>query len=120
DGFAAAMGSGLVTLDVTNPAAPTLTGTTSIGGNSYDVAPVGAYVYVANEQGIALVPATIAPQIALLRISMSLAGTTVTITGQPQSVTGNTPIKLDLINTASGASVTNLPIQADGSFSATL
>ena len=120
DGFVAAAGAGLVTLDVTNPAAPTLTGTTAVGGTAFDVSLVGAYAYVANELGIALVAAQIAPQIALSRISMSLSGTTVTITGLSQSVTGNTPITIDLTNTTNGAMIAGMAIQSDGSFSATL
>jgi hypothetical protein len=120
DGFLADGTSGLVTLDVTNPATPTMTGATAISGNSWDVSLVGAYAYVANETGIALVPAQIAPQIALSRISLSLAGTTVTVSGLPQSVTGNAPIKVDIVNTTSGVSVNNLTVNADGSFTASL
>jgi hypothetical protein len=120
DGFVANGTAGLITLDVTNPAAPVMTGTTTVGGNAFDVTPVGAYVYVANETGVALVPAQIAPQIALTRITMSLAGTTVTVAGQAQAITGNAPIKIDLTNTTNSATVTNLTVNGDGSFSATL
>ncbi|MEO8034568.1 MAG: hypothetical protein ABI837_09045, partial [Acidobacteriota bacterium] len=96
DGFAAATSAGLVTLDLSNPAAPVVSGSSPIAGSAFDVSLIGSYVYVANEQGIALVPATIAPQFVMSKISMNLTGTTLTLTGVPQAVTGIPTIHLDV------------------------
>ncbi len=120
DAFAAGTSSGLVNLDILDPAAPLLTGTTAIGGNAYDVSVAGAYAYVANEIGVALVPAQVAPSITVTRITTSLTGTTVKIEGAPQSVTGAMPITLELKNVAAGATISGLTVQSDGSFVATL
>ncbi|HET8798224.1 MAG TPA: Ig-like domain-containing protein [Thermoanaerobaculia bacterium] len=120
DAFAAAGASGLATLDVTNPASPFLTGTTAIGGTAFDVTVIGAYAYVANETGVALVPAQVAPQVIVPRIAMSLDGTLVTVTGQPQSVLGAAPIRVALTNTATNATVSGITVAGDGSFNGTL
>src|SRR5207247_7107117 len=74
-----------------------------------------SYVYVANETGVAVVPALIAPQISLLRLSMSLSGTTLTVAGAPSAVSGSAPISIEIADAASLATAT-ATAQSDGSF----
>jgi hypothetical protein len=114
------LASGLAALNVANPAAPTLTGTNALGSVAYDAAIVGQYVYVADEVGIALVPAGIAPAIDADNITLSLSGTMVSVIGGPQSITGNMPITLEVANGNTGASISGVQVQADGSFAALL
>jgi len=118
DAFTAAGATGLVALNITTMPA-VLGGTTAVGGNAYDVAVIGAYIYVANETGVALVPALVAPQIALSRISIGLSGTTLTASGAAQSISGSAPMTVEVTDTNSGAKGT-ATVQADGSFTATL
>jgi hypothetical protein len=120
DGFVAAEPAGLVTVSVATPSAPALSGTNAVGGNAFDTTTIGPYVYVANEVGIALVPAGIAPKIDLSRISMSVNGTMVTVRGAAQSITGSMPITVEVANVTTGASIGGLHVQTDGSFSAML
>jgi hypothetical protein len=119
DAFAAGGASGLLTLDVTN-ALPVLTGTTPVSGNAFDVDVIGPYVYVANETGIALIPAQAAPQVSLSRIKMTLDGTSVMIIGASQSVTGSMPLTIDLTNTNTNNKILGLAVQTDGSFTSSL
>ncbi|HVS32818.1 MAG TPA: Ig-like domain-containing protein [Thermoanaerobaculia bacterium] len=120
DAFVAAEPAGLVTVSVATPSAPAVSGANAVGGNAFDTTTVGQYVYVANELGIALVPAGIAPKIDLSRITMSLSGTMVTVSGAAQSITGTMPITVEVANVTTGASIDGLQVQADGSFSAML
>jgi len=117
DGFAAASTAGLVTIDVTNPVQPILTGTSAIAGVASDVAIVGSYAYIANEIGIALVPAQVSPTIDVSRIAKGLTVTTVTVTGAQASVIGHAPITIAVTNTANGSSMSGVTVQSDGSFS---
>jgi hypothetical protein len=119
DAFAAAGAAGVATIDVGAPAAPAHVGTNAVTGNAFDVSIVGPYLYVANELGLALVPVQVAPSINLSRISLSLTGTSVTVTGAAQAIGGAMPIAAEVRNARSGAAVT-ATVQSDGSFTAVL
>src|SRR6185369_9520789 len=95
DAFVAAGAAGLVDVDITNPAAMTVLGASTTTGTAYDVVLQSPFAYVANDNGLAIVPITTAPQIEPSRVSMSLNGTTVTITGATRAVTGSGAITLE-------------------------
>jgi hypothetical protein len=120
DGFVADGTAGLVTINISAPSLPAISGSTAVGGNAYDTLIIGQYAYVANELGLALVPAGVAPNIDPRRISMSLNGTVVAVTGAAQAVTGAMPIALEVVNASTGASVSGLQVLTDGSFTAML
>jgi hypothetical protein len=119
DAFVATATAGLTALDVTNPNAPIVTGANAIGGVAWDTTVVGSYIYTANETGLSVAPAFVAPLIELAKISMDFDGTMVTVSGPPQTITGNAPITYELTNTATASKISAV-VPADGSFSGML
>ncbi|HEX6177028.1 MAG TPA: hypothetical protein VF057_01615, partial [Thermoanaerobaculia bacterium] len=120
DVFVPAGAGGLVAVDVASQAAPVVSGVATIAGVAFDAEVIGEHVYVANEVGLALVAATVAPQIDVRRISMSLTGTMVTITGAPSAIEGRMPISVGVRNDSRGSSISGITVQSDGSFQASL
>jgi len=117
DAFVAAGSAGLVDVDISNPAALTIAGASSTTGTAYDVALQSPYAYVANDLGLAIVPITTAPQIEPSRVSMSLNGATLTLTGGPRSITGSGAITVEAKDVNTGTIVSGQPVASDGTFS---
>ena len=118
DAFVATNGTAVTTFDVTNPAAPELNGSIPVGGVVWDLDLYANYLYVANELGLAVVRVNVAPQIDAGRIALALSGLTATITGSAQSISGAAPLLVNVRNENTGATVPNVAVAANGSFTA--
>lgn len=119
DAFIATNNAAVTTVDVSNPTAPAINGSITVNGIVWDVDVFSNYLYVANETGLAVVRVNVAPQIAVNRITLGLSGVAATITGATQSVSGAAPLRVDVKNETTGATVTNVSVAANGSFTAT-
>ena len=108
-----------VTATTADPASLAITGNIPTGGSAWDVVVQSGTAYVANETGLSIVSINAAPVIRTDRISLALSGANVVVTGASRAVTGGSPT-VTIVDTATNAAVTNLPVNADGSFSATL
>jgi len=111
--------AGVTFLDATNQAAPINLGTQAVGGYSWSVAFNRGSLYVANEQGIAVIQnIATSPFVypSLIGITAT-SGTTATVTGVARSVTGVTPLTVEVKDTATGASLAGQTVASDGSFS---
>jgi len=104
--------------DATNPSAPVLQGVQFVGGNTWDVLTVGGALYVANEQGIVVIPNVAMPaavETPLLAVSAESA-TTVKVTGSAGAITGRAPITVQVKNLATSAVGQAASVAADGTF----
>src|SRR6185369_3593411 len=90
DIFLAAHAAGGVTT-TSDTASLAVTGTITTAGVAWDVVVQSGYAYVANENGIAIVPVNAAPVIRTDRISLALNGSSVVVTGASRAVTGGSP-----------------------------
>jgi hypothetical protein len=121
--IAVANGSAGVTMyDATNAAAPASLGTQVVGGSAWDVLFNGGALYVANELGIAVISEVSAPPaVDTTRISIALVtSTSANVIGQARSISGVSPLTVELRNTTTGASTPNVAVAGDGSFSGTI
>jgi len=117
DLFVAAGAAGLVDVDVTNPATPAIAGAFTTTGTAYDVALQSPYAYVANDNGLAVVPISTAPQVEASRVSMSLQGATLVITGGSRAITGGGAITVAATDATANTTSTSQPVASDGTFS---
>jgi len=110
-----------VTATTADPAHLTVTGAIPTGGSAWDVVVQNGTAYIANETGLSVVSINAAPVIRTDRISLALdaTNTNVVVTGASRAVTGGSPT-VTIVDTATNASVATLPVNADGSFTATL
>jgi hypothetical protein len=108
--------AGVSFFDVSNPAAPRLVGTQPVGGSAWDVRFAGGKLYVAAEQGIAVINGVVAPPVIdVSRISIARTSNVV-VTGTAAAITGATPISATITNETAAATAT-VSVAADGSFS---
>lgn len=114
--------AGVTLFDVSNPASPVKIATADAGGSAWDVALNGGAAYVAAEAGLVVIGDVTAPPVVdAARIAISVASaTTATVTGQARSISGISPLKVAVHNTATGISVNNVAVAGDGSFTATI
>jgi hypothetical protein len=121
DAIVAGQTAGVVDVNVSNPSQPSVAGSVTTSGTAYDVVLAPPYAFVANDSGISIVPMALPPIIDLARISMSLSGASVTITGSTKAIVGAAPVTLTIKNTSSAGStpVGATPAQ-DGSFTVSL
>jgi hypothetical protein len=116
-------GAGVTFFDVTTPTAPRLIGTQNVGGTSWDVRFAGGKLYVADEQGIAVINGVSAPPVVdASRVTITRSGTaTATITGNAGAIaSAASPLTVDVNDTTSSAAVSGVTVGADGSFNTTL
>src|SRR5207244_4857873 len=111
--------SGVTFFDATNRLAPVKLGTQSTGGMAWTPLFYRGHLYVANEEGVAIVQdVAAAPTVDARLLTVTTDGaSTATLTGAAGAVTGLGPIAATLAATG-GASVT-LSIGADGSLAPT-
>jgi hypothetical protein len=108
--------AGVSFFDVSNPAAPRLVGTQPVGGSAWDVRFAGGKLYVAAEQGIAVINGVVAPPVIdVSRITITRTSN-VTVAGIAGAITGATPIAATITNETSNATAA-VSIASDGSFS---
>ncbi|HWS71327.1 MAG TPA: hypothetical protein VN605_04405, partial [Thermoanaerobaculia bacterium] len=114
--------AGVRLLDVTHPSAPLVTGLQPVGGNAWDALFTGGVLYVANEQGFAVIAdAATPPSIDAAQISVSLEGTSsARVIGRVKAVGGAAPLSLELRDSATNASISGLSVNADGTFNGLL
>ncbi|HXI14091.1 MAG TPA: hypothetical protein VNM92_15820, partial [Thermoanaerobaculia bacterium] len=115
-------GSGVSFVDAASGAGAQLTGSEAVGGTSWDVRFDRGMLYVANEQGVAVIenvgtPPTINE--ALVKVTTDGASLA-TVRGSAQSVSGHGPLSVEVKNVASGASVSGVAVASDGSFTASV
>ncbi|HEX2832542.1 MAG TPA: Ig-like domain-containing protein [Thermoanaerobaculia bacterium] len=99
-----------------------ITGTQAVGGSVWDVALHRGVVYAANEQGLAVISGVAtAPIVNTTLITLTTdRATMATATGRAQAITGLAPLRYELKNVTSGASIADVSVQADGGFASTL
>jgi|GEM_PF-1174599 len=114
--------AGVRFLDTTNPGAPAFLGLQPVGGNAWDALFAGGVLYVANEQGIVVVKDVAAPpSIDESQITVQLQGSgSALVTGAARAVGGTAPLTIALKDDNSGTTISGLPVNADGSFSASI
>jgi len=117
DVFVAGGSAGLVDIDITNPAAPAIAGAFNVGGTAYDVALQAPYAYVANDNGLAIVQITTAPQVEASRVSMSLQGATLVITGAARAINGSGALTVQATDVTTNTVSSSQSVATDGSFS---
>jgi hypothetical protein len=112
---------GVTFFDGTNPSAPRLIGTQSVGGMSWDVLFAGGKLYAAAEQGIGVINGVVAPPVVDVARITVVRGTTVTVNGIAGAITAAaTPITLRAKNDTTNVTGGSSTVAADGSFSATV
>jgi len=114
--------AGVRFLDTTNPAAPSLLGLQPVGGNAWDALFAGGVLYVANEQGITIVKDVAAPPSideSQIQVLLQSSGSAL-VTGAARAVGGNAPLTIALKDNNTGTTISGLPVNADGSFSASV
>jgi len=117
--FVADMASGLIEVDATNAATPTVVGAINTTGTAYDVNITAPYAYVANDTGLAVLAVSTPPQVQTSRIAMSTQGTNVLVTGTARAILGAPPLSVAVSDLTAGTSASG-PVAGDGSFSVTL
>jgi hypothetical protein len=111
--------TGGLVVTTTDPAHLQVTGSVTIPGKACDVVVQSGYAYVAHDNGLAIVPVGTAPVVNTNRITLALSGTSVLVAGASRAVTGGSPT-VTIVDTATNATVASLPVNADGSFNASL
>ncbi len=113
--------AGVTFLHLGDPLAPATLGTQSVGGSAWSVAFNGGNLYVANQQGLAVIQnIASAPMVDPARITITpLSGTMATVAGSANSVRGAAPLTVEVKNVSNGASLTRA-VAGDGSFSVLL
>jgi hypothetical protein len=113
--------AGVTFLHLGDPHAPSILGTQSVGGSAWSVAFNGGNLYVANQQGLAVIQnIASAPMVDPERITITPeSGTLATIAGSANSVRGAAPLTVEVKNGNTGASLTK-SVAGDGSFSVLL
>ncbi|HUJ13922.1 MAG TPA: hypothetical protein VL284_09060, partial [Thermoanaerobaculia bacterium] len=102
---------------------PKFIGSQPTGGVAWDDAFGGKNLYVANDQGLVIVQNVAAPpRIDATRITIAASSTTTAqIGGAAGAVVGDFPIRIDVVNVSTAGTISlTLPVDSDGSFSATL
>jgi len=109
-------------VDATNPGAPVLQGRQFVGGNTWDVMTVGGSLYVANEQGIVVIPGvSMPPPVQNVMVSVSAeSATSARAVGAVGAITGRAPITVQAKNLATGVLGSSASVAADGTFSASV
>jgi hypothetical protein len=93
-------------------------GTQPTGGVAWDAAFGNGNLYVANDEGFVIVRGLgVAPDIKPALISLTATASGATIAGSAHAIGGNGTTTLGITDTTTGASVSGIAVNADGSFS---
>ena len=111
--------AGVTFLDAADPNAPALVGTQLVGGSAWSVAFNRGNLYVANQQGLAVIQnIATAPLVDPARITIIPASNTLaTVAGSAHSIHGLAPLTIAVKNTTTGATISGQTVASDGSFS---
>jgi hypothetical protein len=96
-------------------------GSNPVPGSAWDVALSRGAIYVADEVGITgIVNASVPPMLDDSLLTITPNGSSTTVAGAANALTGIAPVRATLTDTATGATSTPTPANSGGSFSATV
>jgi len=111
--------AGATFLDTSNVAVPKIIGSQSVPGSAWDVRFANGALYIAHETGISVFTDVAAPpaiNVSLIKMTRTANGATVA--GFARAISGQAPLAVGVTNRTTGASISGIPVAADGSFSA--
>ncbi len=109
---------GVITVDISNPDAPQVTGNEPVAEFVWDIATTPGSAFVVD--GKALRTLQLPPIVTAARISIeALSASLARVSGTAESVAGRKPLQIEISNTVTSAAVV-VPVAADGSFEATI
>jgi len=111
--------AGATFLDASDQTAPKIIGAQTMPGAAWDVRFANGALFVAHETGISVFPDVSAPpaiNVSLIKLNRTSSGATVT--GSAHAIGGQRPLAVGVTNRTTGASISGIPVAADGSFSA--
>ncbi|MGH9457002.1 MAG: hypothetical protein ACRD2J_05105, partial [Thermoanaerobaculia bacterium] len=114
----AAGGSGLVAFDASDPTLLTRAGTLAMTNPAWDVTAFAGSLWVADDQGIAIVPVDIAPVVDSTRILVEVTPTSALVRGLPLAITGGSMPTVEVNGPAGVSAMTS--VAGDGSFAVTI
>ncbi len=115
--FVADSTAGLVEVDVTDPRNPAIANVSPTTGSAYDVKLAAPYAYIASDAGLSVLTLTTPPQIDTTRISLGVAGQTVTVTATALATRNGTTATVENVT---GGGAATVAIATDGSFAASV